>query len=563
MSDGTTCPGQFTIEGFGKAQLTSTSTVDASSTGVHAVNTVVAGMGARVYFSQTCTNGSYNNERYSAVELVGRTFSFTTDISDAGCGCNAALYLVSMKQNSEKSECHDYYCDANKVCGVSCTEVDIMEGNKHAWHSTLHSAHDHSGLGAGLGGGTDWNGPRDWSKWDYGPGGKCIDTKQPFDVAVSFPAEDSRLKGMTVKLTQKDKDCPLSISLNKYEGMTEIQKALELGMTPVISYWKAKDMLWLDGKGSDGNGPCSTDSDHCGDSVKFYNFKLEAMPGQPPLPPTTSPPPSPSSVANILALPPILPLPQAPLATLPPVPMVPSVEMLPTVPAVPTLAPLWSLPLDRTKCSAKGMDCRQTLCCSEAGMQCYLKDQFWASCRASCVSGTVNPGDPPQYRLPWACTPLGRRTPDGQAQFGNIFSGFTVQRVVTVVVALFALVGLGVWVWRSRAESNNDINGSLMYHRRPSFGGARPTRTGLEELRQGSPGTARGRLAEQLGQSPLHRGHGQSPVPRGHGQSPLPRGHGQPQMLQRQFVGLMVQQPSASMSTWRRAPSSPQLLQSP
>jgi len=351
-----------------------------------------------------------------------------------------------------------------------------------------------------------------------------------------------------VKLSQKDKDCPLSVSLNTYDGMAEIQKALELGMTPVISYWKAKDMLWLDGKGSDGQGPCNTDSDRCGDSVKFYNFKLEAMPGQPPLPPTTSPPPSltPSNMAgDIVAMPPIPPVfmtVEPPLATQPPVPMV-----QPVVPAVPfaTLAPM-TLPLGQ--CSAKGMDCRQTQCCSDAGMQCYLKDQDWAGCRLSCVPGTIDPDDTPQWRQPWSCTPLGARTPADQGQFGTLLSFFTVQRVVTVVVALLVLMGLGLWSWRSRAAANNGTNGALMCHRRGGWAGARPARTGLEALQQGSPSDARGRRAEQLGQSPpLHS-------------------TGQPQRspLQRPFVGAMVQHPVPRMSSLQQlTPGTPQIMQSP
>jgi len=354
------CPGSVSVEGYGQSALTNAGSnvpgQDVGSLEIGADGSVVAHMDARVYFSDSCTEGSYDHTKYLGLKLLGKTLKFTTDISGAGCGCNAALYLVSMKQNPDISSCNDYYCDANKVCGVSCAEVDIMEANKRAWHSTLHSAQDHSGKGGGFGGGDGWNGPRDFNSQQYGPGGSCIDTSMPFDVAVSFPVDaGGRLQAMKVTLTQTGKSCPLDIDLNSYTGMAEIHDALDKGMTPIISYWKSGDMLWMDGKGADGQGPCAADSQHCGASVKFSGFKLEAMPGHPPLEPApmpAAPPvvnPQPPVVSPVATLPPLVPVASTSRthAQLPPVtqPPVASVTQPPLLrPKAPVVSPVATLP---------------------------------------------------------------------------------------------------------------------------------------------------------------------------------------------------------------------------
>lgn len=234
-------------------------------------------MKGRTYFSNTCVPGTFSHSRYAGLNLLNKRISWTTDLAGAGCGCNAAFYLASLPQNPDVSGCKDFYCDANSVCGVRCSEIDLQEANLHAFHSVLHMAEDGSGEGLGYGGGgSGWNSHRDWTKEEYGPGSSCIDTTQPFQVEVSFPVEENLLKAMVTKVSQNG--CALeasvetaSYSFNDKSSADELTKAFENGMTPIVSYWSAPDMLWMDGKGADGLGPCETDQpDLCGEAVKFY-----------------------------------------------------------------------------------------------------------------------------------------------------------------------------------------------------------------------------------------------------------------------------------------------------
>lgn len=285
---------------------------------------LVTHMDARAYFAETCNAGVYNHEEYVALNLLGKTLRYTTDLSGAGCGCNAAFYLTSLRQNPNPSDCSDYYCDANNVCGQSCAEIDIQEANQHAWHSTLHTKTDRFGVGGGYGGGDGYNGARDWGSADYGPGARCIDTALPFEVAASFPVDgQGMLTAMKVELSQQGRSCPLSTNLGSYNGMGELSAALKAGMTPIISYWSDDGMLWMDGKGTDGQGPCAVDNAAaCSESVKFSGFSLEKIGGGPitPVPPIpqATPPPTAAPAARPTS-PPLTPAP-APAPAPAPVP---------------------------------------------------------------------------------------------------------------------------------------------------------------------------------------------------------------------------------------------------
>lgn len=233
-------------------------------------------MWGRAYLADRCLPGKYNNTDYASLHLLGKKLLYTTDVSRAGCGCNVALYLVSMEQNHNPSGCDDFYCDANNVCGVRCDEIDIQEANKFAWHSAVHTSEDGNGLAVGLGG---WvrNNHFEMTPEQYGPGGLCIDTTLPFRVEVAFPINSKgMLLSMEYKLVQDGKPCDVSYSLTEYQrdpNFEQLSQSLAVGMTVAFSYWKAEDMLWLDGPGL-GGGPCLRDDMACGAAPSFSDFEV-------------------------------------------------------------------------------------------------------------------------------------------------------------------------------------------------------------------------------------------------------------------------------------------------
>jgi len=288
------CPGTIEMQGYRQILPVSAKwNLGGDPAGVVEVidSTLVAHMKGRAYFGDSCAGGwAYNNVDYTALRLLGQRLRYTVDLSSAKCGCNAALYLTSMQQNSQKSECTDYYCDSANVCGVTCAEIDIQEANRHAWYSTLHTASDQYGMAAGYGA-TSTN----WNASVYGPGARCIDTSQPFEVAAAFPlGADGKLRSLDVTLQQAGKPCDLSVSIGNYgDGMTELTQALQAGMTPIVSYWGiSAHTEWLDGRGPKGQGPCnSEESNQCGDTVSFSAFVVEPLePGVPKLEPSAAGP---------------------------------------------------------------------------------------------------------------------------------------------------------------------------------------------------------------------------------------------------------------------------------
>jgi hypothetical protein len=98
----------------------------------------------RTYLGTKDGNGGFSPDMFYSPNLLGGSINWDMDLSQAGCGCNAAFYMVSMpgynsSQQPDASQGGDYYCDANQVGGVWCPEMDIMEANTYAWHMTPHT----------------------------------------------------------------------------------------------------------------------------------------------------------------------------------------------------------------------------------------------------------------------------------------------------------------------------------------------------------------------------------------------------------------------------------------
>ena len=342
--------------------------------------------GARVYLADGCgggAEGDYAAVRYAAVPLLGRTLSVSVDLSGVECGCNGALYLVSMAGAARPGHCGgDFYCDANNVCGVECVEIgaaplsvprslprhtrtrtrrvttqtpaathetrarnttapprtlpalhtrapaptDLIEANKHAFRATAHTATDGGGKGNGLGGGK-----HAFSAAQYGPGASAIDTNEPFAVDATFEADASssshgggRGGGGAPRLggitiTLRQRRRSLSFSMASSAYLRRVSDAVVAGLTPVASYWSSSDMSWL----HSGLG-CHADQAACADSIAFTDWRLTpgvASAGAPlPSPLPPSPPPPPSSSPPPPSPPPLPPPPPPSPSPSPPPP---------------------------------------------------------------------------------------------------------------------------------------------------------------------------------------------------------------------------------------------------
>jgi len=243
--------------------------------------------GARVYFADSCQEGKYDPASYTSWSLWNKTISFSVDLSGVSCGCNFAFYLTSMRFSNAagRDGQGSWYCDAQPTADSVCPEMDLMEANKHGWRTTAHSMYDASGQGDGVGNG------KAFTSAQYGPGGSHVDTNQPFRASISF-ATDGKGRLIDVLLSLAGKKT-LTASVVPKDYALDFTFPLKAGMTPVISYWTAADMTWLDSMGYnatgvsyDGSGndgcpwdwktgyPADDNQDTCANAVSISDISL-------------------------------------------------------------------------------------------------------------------------------------------------------------------------------------------------------------------------------------------------------------------------------------------------
>lgn len=220
---------------------------------------------ARVYIGSEC-DGQFKPTSFYLFKLMDKTITYTADLSQVGCGCNAALYLISMpaynsSQSPDPTRCGDYYCDANQVCGVYCPEIDLFEANNRNIHITPHSCDSPQGKYYSHcdGGGYSLS-AYDKDKLSFGPSDQhLIDTTKPFRVSHTFESTDGTLSKMTSTLSQGDKKFQMVHDKQSY--LNSLTDAVNQGMAIAMSFWGdgGGEMSWLDVPPCDQSVACATE----------------------------------------------------------------------------------------------------------------------------------------------------------------------------------------------------------------------------------------------------------------------------------------------------------------
>jgi len=226
--------------------------------------------------------------------LLGKTVSYTVDLTKVPCGVVACLYFVqNLKPDSSSN-----YCD---IQTGGCFELDIMEANNVAWEVSTHTqtGKDFDGTCNVMGCSNNvgrypfTNSGQETHKL-YGPGA-YIDTRMLFQVRADISTDGY----MQVTLSQDgnrsltvfnrtlagnipdipEKDFQDWRGYPKQQGVPEdaarrTVEAMRKGVRLVLSVWSTADTHWLDQTGCSHLHP-STRGTAAGADLVVYDLKIE------------------------------------------------------------------------------------------------------------------------------------------------------------------------------------------------------------------------------------------------------------------------------------------------
>ena len=263
-----------------------------SEDGLTVTETIINGESPR----WTVLSPTYTSEEdWQLFDILGKSISFDVDISKVPCGYNYNLYTTTQRPGQD-------YCDGQ----MSCTEIDLFEGNQSSWHTTLHYCIsewesgknypivcDHWGNAIGYGGSintladkdnylfVDASGKQTDQDKLYGPGEEfTINTLKPFHADIDFPVDSygdlidcvvrlSQDKSLIYQNYKPPNDCVSDTTNTYYKRLTvELKK----GNTLISSLWSSDDMAWLD------SPPCPKVSSFTDNvSASFSNIQIKEI----------------------------------------------------------------------------------------------------------------------------------------------------------------------------------------------------------------------------------------------------------------------------------------------
>ena len=224
----------------------------------------------RAYLVEDYSRSTWREHKYARMDLtLTQPLAFRVDLSNVPCGCLACVYGVAM--NDPSSFKGSNYCDMGgdrDGATRSCAEVDMMEANRDALQTALHTeaggsfgSHQCDRIGCFARSGGE-NAP-EARKESYGPGKGVIDSSRPFEVYASV---DSASGELAVRLSQwSNGDHHELVTFNRHVGgnpqgtgvpssaMEATRSAIHStgGLVLVASLWTSADMSWLSGRSCD------------------------------------------------------------------------------------------------------------------------------------------------------------------------------------------------------------------------------------------------------------------------------------------------------------------------